>query len=173
MRIEHKLSPAQTAFCRKAAGEIRAARKMELEALGTAREAAEAGARWQAALGQNLELIVINEQLPQAPEGYSLSPDGSALVGEVPEQAPRAAPPMPSIAAMPQAAASEPAPEAPLLSSKRSEINRAFADLSNRIGRARYFEELARAGVDTPIRLGSIERIREFYRQLWNIAEVA
>lgn len=108
MRIEHKLSPAQTAFCRKAAGEIRAARKMELEALGTAREAAEASARWQAALGQNLELIVLNEQLPQAPEGYSLSPDGSALVGEVAElQAPRAPAPMPSLAAMPQAAASE------------------------------------------------------------------
>jgi ERF superfamily protein len=66
------------------------------------------------------------------------------------------------------------AAEAPVLGVKSGEILKAFKELEARLGRARYSEELATAGVSGPLKLGSIERIREFYGRLHRIArEVA
>ena len=68
------------------------------------------------------------------------------------------------------AALSQPAGE---LGANSGEIKRAFAALEQRLGRARYSEALAAVGVTDPLKLGGLERIRTFYRELSALAEVA
>lgn len=87
MRIEHKLSPAVTAYARRSIEQLKQLRTQHLIALGQAKEAELQHSLVQQALAQHLAVIEESEHLPASSRPYVLSEDGSMLIGEVEDNA--------------------------------------------------------------------------------------
>jgi hypothetical protein len=92
MKIEHKLAPAVAEYAAEAVRQLGEIRRQYLELLGQAKELEIAAETVRRALQQQLALVEQTEGLPKPVSPYTLSPDCSKLVGELPPEDPAAAP---------------------------------------------------------------------------------
>ena len=87
MKYEHTLSPAAAQSFKAAVEQLNGFRLEYLRALGLAKEAEQASAALQSAIGQQLAFIQDAEGLPRPVRPYQLNADCTKLVGEVADSA--------------------------------------------------------------------------------------
>lgn len=93
MKIEHKLSAAYAAYVERTLAQLNELREQYLAALGRAKETELQAEICRQSLQQQLKLVEEAENLPRTVAPYRLNAEGTALVGEVPDQpAPAAVP---------------------------------------------------------------------------------